>query len=322
MQRAVSNQTISGYLLPTVMWPRVEYQQANRAAAAALGVQGPMLRAAAVQEGFETNALFLTDELLRTWTRAGNSRDVFWPTNDMSQWLLKRFVARSGNEWFVMGLVYPATNGVSGAALAELSSRLEEKKVLLSSWGLLGGVTLAACAEPHVAGGDADDCAGPGFVVAGFSPAGGSAAGAGRPAVEQSLPAGHDVFGGLVVESAQPDGGAPDIGHGHRLQHFHATGFAAARRRPRSGSPFHWTRSAAVRRNRHCRVWVFGVVGQCGHGQLGQGLCGRHRRKHVDCRLSASGLVELPAKKTSNRTPRANRLLPQDFIRPQCGGWV
>ena len=142
LQRAVSNQTIGGYLLPTVMWPRVEYQQANRAAAAALGVQGPMLRAAAVQEGFETNALFLTDELLRTWTRAGNCRDVFWPTNDMSQWLLKRFVARSGNEWFVMGLVYPATNGVSGAALAELSSRLEEKKVLLSSWGLLGGATL------------------------------------------------------------------------------------------------------------------------------------------------------------------------------------
>jgi lauroyl/myristoyl acyltransferase len=142
LRQAVSNRTIGGYLLPTLMWPRVEYQQANRAAAAALGVQGPRLRAAAVEEGFQTNALFLTDELLRTWTRAGNCRDVFWPTNDLSQWLLKRFVARSGNEWFVMGLVYPATNAVSGAALAELSGRLEEKKILLSSWGLLGGATL------------------------------------------------------------------------------------------------------------------------------------------------------------------------------------
>ena len=142
LQQAVSNRSISGYLLPTVMWPRAEYQQANRVAAAALGVQAPMLRAAAVQEGFETNALFLTDELLRTWTRAGNSTDVFWPTNDMSQWLLKRFVARSDNKWFVMGLVYPATNAVSPAALAGLSSRLQEQKVLLSSWGLLGSVTL------------------------------------------------------------------------------------------------------------------------------------------------------------------------------------
>jgi lauroyl/myristoyl acyltransferase len=41
-----------------------------------------------------------------------------------------------------MGLVYPATNAVSPAALAALSSRLEEKNVLLSSWGLLGSVTL------------------------------------------------------------------------------------------------------------------------------------------------------------------------------------
>jgi predicted exporter/lauroyl/myristoyl acyltransferase len=142
LQRAVSNRTIHGYLLPTVMWPRVEYQQANRAAAAALGVRGPMLRAAAMQEGFETSALFLTDELLQTWTRAGDGREVFWPTNDMSQWLLKRFVARSGHEWFVMGLVYPASHGASAAALAELSRQLEDKNVLLSSWGLLGGVTL------------------------------------------------------------------------------------------------------------------------------------------------------------------------------------
>jgi predicted exporter/lauroyl/myristoyl acyltransferase len=142
LRQAVSDRTIGGYLLPTVMWPRVEFQKANRATAAALGIRGPMLRAAAVTEGFETNALFLTDELLKTWTRAGDSPGVFWPTNDMSQWLLKRFVAQAGKEWFVMGLVYPATNGVSAAALTKLSDRLAEKKALLSSWGLLGGATL------------------------------------------------------------------------------------------------------------------------------------------------------------------------------------
>ena len=142
LQRAVSNQTISGYLLPTVMWPRVEYQQANRVVASALGGQGSVLRAAAVQAGFQTNALFLTDELLATWTRAGNSTGVFWPTNDMSQWLLKRFVAHSGNDWFVMGLVYTAGNRTSAAALTELSRQLAGKNVLLSSWELLGGVTL------------------------------------------------------------------------------------------------------------------------------------------------------------------------------------
>jgi lauroyl/myristoyl acyltransferase len=142
LQRAVSNRVIAGYLLPTLMWPRVDCQEANRATAAALGNRGPALRAGAVQAGFTTNALFLTEELLQTWSRAAQGRGVFWPTNELSQWLLKRFVARSDQEWFVMGLVYPATQPVSRTALAELSGQLADDHILLSSWELLGGVTL------------------------------------------------------------------------------------------------------------------------------------------------------------------------------------
>ena len=82
---------------------------------ACLGRQGPLLREAALREGFNTNALVLTEELVRTWARAGASTGVVWPTNQVSQWLLKRFVARTPDEWLVMGLVYPATNQVDAA---------------------------------------------------------------------------------------------------------------------------------------------------------------------------------------------------------------
>ena len=71
LNQALSNQVISGYLLPTALWPRVEFQDANRGTARFLGTQGPLLREAALREGFNTNALFLTDELVRTWARAG-----------------------------------------------------------------------------------------------------------------------------------------------------------------------------------------------------------------------------------------------------------
>ena len=125
---AVSNHVIGQYLLPTALWPRVEYQAANRATAAVLGKQGPLLRDAALGEGFNTNALVLTEELVRTWARAGASTDVFWPTNQVSQWLLKRFVARTPDEWLVMGLVYPATNRVEAAALADLSTTSGDKR--------------------------------------------------------------------------------------------------------------------------------------------------------------------------------------------------
>jgi predicted RND superfamily exporter protein/lauroyl/myristoyl acyltransferase len=139
---AVSNHVIGQYLLPTALWPRVEYQAANRTAAAALGTKGPLLRDAALGEGFNTNALVLTEELVGTWVRAGAGTNVFWPTNHLSQWLLKRFITRTPDEWLVMGLVYPATNRVEPAALAGLSSQLAKNGALLSSWELLGGATL------------------------------------------------------------------------------------------------------------------------------------------------------------------------------------
>jgi predicted RND superfamily exporter protein/lauroyl/myristoyl acyltransferase len=139
---AVSNHVIGRYLLPTALWPRAELQAANRATAAVLGKQGPLLREAALREGFNTNALVLTEELVRTWARAGSSTGVVWPTNQVSQWLLKRFVARTPDEWLVMGLIYPATNRVEAAALAGLSTRLAENRALLSGWELLGTTTL------------------------------------------------------------------------------------------------------------------------------------------------------------------------------------
>jgi predicted RND superfamily exporter protein/lauroyl/myristoyl acyltransferase len=142
LNNAVSNHIIGRYLLPTALWPRAELQAANRATAAVLGSQGPLLREAALREGFNTNALVLTEELVRTWARAGASTGVVWPTNQVSQWLLKKFVARTPDEWLVMGLIYPATNRVEAAALAGLSTRLAENRALLSGWELLGSTTL------------------------------------------------------------------------------------------------------------------------------------------------------------------------------------
>jgi predicted RND superfamily exporter protein len=139
---AVSNHVIGQYLLPTALWPRAERQAANRAAAAVLGKQGPLLRAAALRDGFNTNALILTEELVRTWARAGANAGVVWPTNQVSQWLLKKFVARAPDEWLVMGLIYPSTNQVDSASLAGLSARLSENRALLSGWELLGSSTL------------------------------------------------------------------------------------------------------------------------------------------------------------------------------------
>jgi lauroyl/myristoyl acyltransferase len=139
---ARSNHIIGNYLLPTGLWPRAELQASNRTTAALLGRQAPLLRDAALRDGFNTNALVLTEELVRTWARAGATAGVVWPTNHVSQWLLKRFVARTPDQWLVMGLVYPATNHVAPRALAQLSARCANNHALLSGWELLGAATL------------------------------------------------------------------------------------------------------------------------------------------------------------------------------------
>jgi len=139
---AASHHLIGGFLLPGALWPRSEYQAANRSTAALLGGQTARLREAAFSEGFSSNALVLTEGLLRTWARAGAGTGVVWPTNPASEWLLKRFVARVPGQMLVMGLVYPATNRVDAAALAGLSSRLAENQAFLSGWELLGSATL------------------------------------------------------------------------------------------------------------------------------------------------------------------------------------
>jgi uncharacterized protein len=142
LSQARSNRIIRSYLLPSALWPQAEHQESNRATARWLGTQGRSLGEAARGQSFNTNALLLTDEFVRTWVRAGTGTGVFWPTNRMSQWLLKRFVARTTNEWLVMGLVTPASNRVDHASLSNLSVALSERGVLLSGWELLGSSTL------------------------------------------------------------------------------------------------------------------------------------------------------------------------------------
>ena len=147
LNTARSQNIVSEFLLPTALWPRPEFQVSNRVTAAWFAGQRSRLSGAALAAGFNTNALFLTDELTRTWSRATAATGTVWPTNDVSRWLLKRFVARADDQWFVMGLVYPATNHAGNAALANLSSQLAQNQILLSGWSLLGTTTLKRVQE-------------------------------------------------------------------------------------------------------------------------------------------------------------------------------
>ena len=139
---ARAQQWVGDWVLPAALWPRPDHQAANRATAAWFAPQAPRLQAAALAAGFNTNALQLTDLLFATWTRAAATRETVWPTNDVSRWLFKQFVARGDDRWYVLGLIYPAAGHTNNAALASLSAQLAQNQIHLSGWGLLGSTTL------------------------------------------------------------------------------------------------------------------------------------------------------------------------------------
>jgi predicted RND superfamily exporter protein len=142
LSEAETNHLIGQFVLPVPLWPHPEFQAVNHQSMAALAREGPTLRAAALNAGFNTNAVAVTEEIVKTWARAGTSTGTIWPTNRVSQWLLNRFVIRNTNQILVVGLIYPPEKHMNAAALIDLSHHLAQSDAYLSSWDLLGVATL------------------------------------------------------------------------------------------------------------------------------------------------------------------------------------
>src|SRR5207302_5387967 len=78
LEQAVTNKVLAGFTLPTPLWPRPDYQAANRDTALQLAAERTVLREAARANGFAESSLGLTERILDTWQRAAQSTAVFW----------------------------------------------------------------------------------------------------------------------------------------------------------------------------------------------------------------------------------------------------
>ena len=143
LNAAVSNQTLAGFTLPSALWPRPEFQTANRANAQQLAAELNLFRTAAFTNGFSEDALGLAKGVLETWQRAAATTNVFWPTNPLGSWIFEKLAAREPQNFFAVGFLYPSTNATA-ASFAQLDSQLPHDGVWLSGWELLGGTVLAA----------------------------------------------------------------------------------------------------------------------------------------------------------------------------------
>jgi predicted RND superfamily exporter protein len=141
LSRAVSNQWIAGFTLPTPLWPRPAFQQANGPIARQLAGERELLRMAALTNGFAESSLGLTEKILDTWQVASDTQGIFWPTNPLSQWVFEKLAARTLTNYFALGLINPTTNAKRHPALmAQIDAALpgHNHNVWLSGWELLG----------------------------------------------------------------------------------------------------------------------------------------------------------------------------------------
>jgi predicted exporter/lauroyl/myristoyl acyltransferase len=143
LNRAVSNRTLSGFTLPNALWPRPEFQAANRANAQQLAATFDVLHAAALTNGFSEAALGLTRGIVDTWRHAAVATNVFWPTNPLCTWIFEKMAVHEPAGFYAVGFLYPATNATE-ASFTQLDAQLSRGGVWLSGWELLGGTVLAA----------------------------------------------------------------------------------------------------------------------------------------------------------------------------------
>ncbi|PYL00652.1 MAG: hypothetical protein DME19_04425 [Verrucomicrobia bacterium] len=145
LDEAVSYHLLSGFTLPTVLWPRPQFQTANRAAAGQLAAERELLRSSASSNGFAGNSLALTDGILDAWRQASQGTNVFWPANPMSDWVFEKVVARTRTHFYALGLLHSALDSATAnpASFAHLEWQLPRDGVWLSGWDLLGGAVLS-----------------------------------------------------------------------------------------------------------------------------------------------------------------------------------
>ncbi len=127
---------IARFEIPVAVWPNADNHRSNREVAQRIVAAAPDLQRAALQVGFTTNSLLLTERILSHW----GSANALWPTSQVSRWVLDRFAARTASEAVALGLIYPATAD-------DLALSLPSEGVWIAGWEMLGGALFAVVRE-------------------------------------------------------------------------------------------------------------------------------------------------------------------------------
>jgi len=136
LERFVAQGKLSSFNLPPEIWPMPANQETNRPAAQWLSRQYPRLHEAAINAGFTSDSLSLTENILGRWGEAAMSAQVVAPTNFASRWLLDKVFARTDEGVAALVSVQPAR--VDQKFSDELTAVAHNHGAILAGWETLG----------------------------------------------------------------------------------------------------------------------------------------------------------------------------------------
>ncbi|MGE3310786.1 MAG: MMPL family transporter [Limisphaerales bacterium] len=125
--------------LPTGLWPDPERQRSNVGHLAAIGAAKERLRRDLEANGFSAEAFRYAEILIGIWERAGATGGVFWPTHEMSDWVVSQVASRGPEGFLALGILRPD----QGTGVPSTVAELRAAGLSVGGWDLLGGELLA-----------------------------------------------------------------------------------------------------------------------------------------------------------------------------------
>jgi predicted RND superfamily exporter protein len=142
LDQAVTNKMLTGYNLASPLWPRPDFQSANRAGAQKLLSERESIRSAVITNGFTESALGLANGIFDTWQHAIETPGVFWPTNQLNRWIFDKLIARTPTNFYALGFLYPANSDAGADGLQQQLESISESGIWLSGWQLISSAVL------------------------------------------------------------------------------------------------------------------------------------------------------------------------------------
>lgn len=128
------------WLVPTAFWIHPANQQTNKPVLQEIVSRRAQFITQAVEAGFTTNALFLTEKVFDSWSRNIPESLTTWPANPSAQFLFGKFIATNHAGLTVLALVTPASRAAALDLYHAWPADLKSQQIHLSGWGLLGDV--------------------------------------------------------------------------------------------------------------------------------------------------------------------------------------